>query len=131
MCYKEAWMPTFTMRLPDEDYEALQAMSLLTGRSMADLVRDAVSDSLTDFASSSELYQSFKEELRARELAMETLKQRLPADQREALEKAEDSVNAAPDDTAGDRDRQATTAEAAPPTLTASRAERPASPARR
>jgi predicted DNA-binding protein len=79
-------MPTFTMRLPDEDYEALQAMSLLTGRSMADLVRDAVSDSLTYFASSSELYQSFNEELRAREQAMETLKQRLPADQRDAAD---------------------------------------------
>jgi predicted DNA-binding protein len=85
-------MPTFTMRLPEEDYEALQAMSLLTGRSMADLVRDAVSDSLTDFASSSELYQSFKEELRARELAMETLRQRLPADQRDV-----DGDSAAPE----------------------------------
>jgi hypothetical protein len=76
-------MPTFTMRLTDEDYEALQAMALLTGRSMADLVRDAVSGSLTYFASSSELYRSFKDELRARELAMETLKQRLPAGQRD------------------------------------------------
>ncbi len=83
-------MPTFTMRLPDEDYEALQAMSLLTGRSMADLVRDAVSESLTGFASSSELYQSFKEELRARELAMETLRQRLPADERETAGSAPD-----------------------------------------
>jgi len=78
-------MPTFTMRLPDEDYEALQAMSLLTGRSMADLVRDAVSVSLTYFASSSELDQSFKEELRARELAMETLRQRL-SDQRDVAD---------------------------------------------
>jgi hypothetical protein len=77
-------MPTFTMRLPDEDYEALQAMSLLTGRSMAELVRDAVSDSLTRFASSGELDQSFKEELRVRELALETLKQRLPDEQRDA-----------------------------------------------
>jgi hypothetical protein len=80
------------MRLPDEDYEALQAMSLLTGRSMADLVRDAVSESLTYFASSSELYQSFKEELRARELAMETLKQRLPANQRDTLEEVEEDA---------------------------------------
>ena len=85
-------MPTtFTMRLPDEDYEALQAMSLLTGRSMADLVRDAVSDSLTYFASSSELHESFQEELRAREQAMETLKQRLPADQRDAADAAADT----------------------------------------
>ncbi len=84
-------MPTFTMRLPDEDYAALQAMSLLTGRSMADLVRDAVSESLTDFASSSELDQSFREELRAREQAMETLKQRLPADQRDAIDDLADA----------------------------------------
>jgi hypothetical protein len=124
-------MPTFTMRLPDEDYEALQAMSLLTGRSMADLVRDAVSDSLTGFASSSELYQSFKEELRARELAMETLKQRLPAHQREALEDAEEAANAlADEDAADDRDRPDATTEAGQPVL-ATRAERPASPARR
>ena len=84
-------MPTFTMRLPEEDYEALQAMALLTGRSMAELVRDAVSDSLTRFASSGELTQSFKEELRARELALETLKQRLPAELRDAPEDPGDS----------------------------------------
>jgi len=83
-------MPTFTMRLPDEDYEALQAMALLTGRSMADLVRDAVSESLTYFASSSELDQRFKEELRARELALETLKQRLSADRRDAEDQPAD-----------------------------------------
>jgi len=83
-------MPTFTMRLPDEDYEALQAMSLLTGRSMADLVRDAVAESLTYFASSSELDQSFKDELRARELAMETLRQRLSPDQRGAADDSPD-----------------------------------------
>jgi hypothetical protein len=84
-------MPTFTMRLPEEDYEALQAMALLTGRSMAELVRDAVSDSLTRFASSGELTQSFKEELRARELALETLRQRLPAELRDAPEDPGDS----------------------------------------
>ena len=82
-------MPTFTMRLPDEDYDALQAMSLLTGRSMAELVRDAVADSLTRFAASSELYQSFKEELRAREEALEMLKQRLPAELRDVAEDPE------------------------------------------
>ena len=84
-------MPTFTMRLPAEDYEALQAMSLLTGRSMAELVRDAVSDSLTRFASSGELDQSFKEELRVRESALETLKQRLPTDQRDAADDSQDA----------------------------------------
>lgn len=101
-------MSTFTMRLPDEDYEALQAMSLLTGRSMADLVRDAVSDSLTYFASSSELHQSFKEELRAREQAMETLKQRLPADQRDAADdRADDAAETPPPPAAARKERTA------------------------
>jgi hypothetical protein len=106
------------MRLPDEDYEALQAMSLLTGRSMADLVRDAVADSLTYFASSNELYQSFKEELRARELAMETLKQRLPADQRGAL------------DAPGDEAAEAAAGTGRRPSASARR-EQAASPSRR
>jgi len=66
-------MPTFTMRLPDEDYEALQAMSLLTGRSMAELVRDAVANSITDFAASSELERRYAEELEARQNAMQKL----------------------------------------------------------
>src|SRR5579859_1176764 len=92
MPYEEATrMPTFTMRLPDEDYQALQAMSLLTGRSMADLVRDAVSESLTYFASSGELDQSFKEELRVRELAVETLRHRLSTEPRGAADDAQDA----------------------------------------
>jgi len=70
------------MRLPDEDYEALQAMALLTGRSMAELVRDAVADSLTKFASSGDLHERYEEERRAREQAVEVLRQRLPAGQR-------------------------------------------------
>src|SRR5580698_10725377 len=69
-------MPTFTMRLPDEDYEDLQAMALLTGQSMAELVRDAVSASLTNFASN-KLDQRYTEELKARNLAFEKLKKRL------------------------------------------------------
>jgi predicted DNA-binding protein len=84
-------MPTFTMRLPEEDYEALQAMALLTGRSMAELVRDAVSDSLTRFADSDELAQRVEEEVRQRELALETLRQRLPAKLRDASEDPGDS----------------------------------------
>jgi predicted DNA-binding protein len=78
-------MPTFTMRLPDEDYEDLQAMALLTGRSMADLVRDAVAASLTEFASPSNLDQRYEEELRARDQAFERLKQRQATGRREAV----------------------------------------------
>lgn len=89
-------MPTFTMRLPEEDYEALQAMALLTGRSMADLARDAVSESLTSFVSSGELEQLFKQELRVRESAMETLRQRLGTEERDAAnDPLDSSVSAA------------------------------------
>jgi hypothetical protein len=79
-------MPTFTMRLPAEDYEDLQAMSLLTGRSMAELVRDAVSATLADFASPSNLDQRYEEELRARDLAFARLKHRQAAGRREAAD---------------------------------------------
>jgi hypothetical protein len=72
-------MPTFTMRLPDRDYEALQAMALLTGRSMAELVRDAVADSLTNFAKSDDLHERYEAERRAREHARDLLRQRLEA----------------------------------------------------
>jgi hypothetical protein len=84
-------MPTFTMRLPEEDYEDLQAMALLTGRSMAELVRDAVAASLTDFASPDNLDQRYEEELRARDLAFARLKQRQAAGRQEA---ADDSAAA-------------------------------------
>jgi|HubBroStandDraft_1064217.scaffolds.fasta_scaffold02393_3 predicted DNA-binding protein len=82
-------MPTFTMRLPDEDYEDLQAMALLTGQSMAELVRDAVSASLTNFASN-KLDQRYTEELKARNLAFEKLKKRLKAGRREAADNSPD-----------------------------------------
>lgn len=72
-------MPTFTMRLPDQDYEALQAMALLTGRSMAELVRDAVADSLTNFAQSDDLLKQYEAERLAREHARDLLRQRLEA----------------------------------------------------
>jgi predicted DNA-binding protein len=66
-------MPTFTMRIPDPDYEALQAMSLLTGRPMAELVRDAVSEAITEFAGSAELESRYRAEVKAREDAVERL----------------------------------------------------------
>jgi predicted DNA-binding protein len=81
-------MPTFTMRLPENDYEALQAMSLLTGRPMAELVRDAVAASITDFASSADLESRYQAELRARESALEKLKQRLTPEQQAVAEEA-------------------------------------------
>jgi hypothetical protein len=47
-------MPTFTVRLPDNDYAALNAVSVLTGTAMAELVRRAVIGLVTEFASSGE-----------------------------------------------------------------------------
>lgn len=90
-------MPTFTMRLPDEDYEDLQAIALLTGRSMAELVRDAVSATISDFASPDNLDQRYEEELRARDLAFARLKQRQAAGRREM----DDEAIAAPEGRAG------------------------------
>jgi predicted DNA-binding protein len=87
-------MPTFTMRLPDEDYEALQAMALLTGRPMAELVRDAVADSLTKFASSKDLREHYEQELRVREQAVELLRQRLLAGKRNDTNDATVAVGA-------------------------------------
>jgi hypothetical protein len=76
-------MPTFTMRLPDADYEALQAMSLLTGRAMAELVRDAVANSIKDFAGSGELERRYAEELEARQNALQKLTELRAAKERE------------------------------------------------
>jgi hypothetical protein len=45
-------MSTFSLRLADDDYEALQAMALLTGRSMSALVRAAVAETLVRFVHS-------------------------------------------------------------------------------
>ncbi len=43
-------MANFTMRMPQDEYDALEAMSLLTGRSMAVLCREAIDETLTEFA---------------------------------------------------------------------------------
>lgn len=83
-------MPTFTMRLPDADYEALQAMSLLTGRSMAELVRDAVAGSIMDFAASSELERHYAEELEARQNALQKLTELRTARERETSDTSTD-----------------------------------------
>jgi uncharacterized protein (DUF1778 family) len=45
-------MPTFTMRIPSEDYEALQAISLLEECSMSDFAREAVVAAVKSYISS-------------------------------------------------------------------------------
>lgn len=83
------------MRLPDEDYEALQAMALLTGRPMAELVREAVTSSIEEFASSSELELQFAAELKAREVALQKLSERGRPHQQEDADAPADDPEAA------------------------------------
>lgn len=64
----------FTIRLPSEDYEALQAMSFLTGRSMSELTRSAIQASVSRFAASGEVERLYGEAVQAREQAMDKLR---------------------------------------------------------
>jgi predicted DNA-binding protein len=43
-------MSTFSLRMAEDDYEALQAMALLTGQPMAALVRAAIDETVRRFA---------------------------------------------------------------------------------
>jgi predicted DNA-binding protein len=43
-------MSTFSLRLANDDYEALQAVALLTGRPMAAIVRAAIGETVGEFA---------------------------------------------------------------------------------
>lgn len=64
-------MPMLSLRLPDDDYEALQAVSLITGRSVSELVREAVASSLRDFAASGEMERRYEEAIRDRKQALD------------------------------------------------------------
>jgi hypothetical protein len=63
---------TYTLRLPTDYYQALQGMSLITGKSIPELIRDAIGKSLRAFASSPD-YKSFKEDTRERDWAVREL----------------------------------------------------------
>jgi len=43
-------MSTFSLRLAEDDYEALQAVALLTGKTMAAIVRAAIGETVERFA---------------------------------------------------------------------------------
>lgn len=43
-------MSVFSLRLTDDDYEALQAVALLTGQPMAAIVRAAIGETVQKFA---------------------------------------------------------------------------------
>ena len=67
------------MRLPEEDYEALQAMSLLTGKKMAELVRDAIVDKVTEFARLGDMQDRLEAEAQLRKAAAAKLQERAAA----------------------------------------------------
>jgi predicted DNA-binding protein len=60
---------TFTMRLPDSDYEALQAMALLLGKSMSEIVRAAIAESVNAFATSEDVRARLEEDIERRRQA--------------------------------------------------------------
>jgi predicted DNA-binding protein len=67
-------VPTFTMRLTDDEHEALSALALLTQRTMADLVREAAMEKISIYAASDEAQQRFEDEQRRREAALAKLR---------------------------------------------------------
>jgi predicted transcriptional regulator len=62
-------MTTFTLRLPEADYEALQAMALLLGKSMSELARDAIADKVDRFAQSKDARERLEEDIERRRQA--------------------------------------------------------------
>ncbi len=66
-------MPVFTLRLPDEDYEALQAMALIEGRSMAELARESIISTTRNYAQSQRLDERVKAEQKKWEAAVSVL----------------------------------------------------------
>lgn len=69
-------MSMFSLRMDDQDYRDLRAMSLVTGRSMAELVRTAIEDALKNFGLMVHRDQTVLDELRRRQQAVEILEQR-------------------------------------------------------
>lgn len=72
-------MATLTIRMADDDYEALQALALITGQSMAAIVRAAIGESITRASASGTLEQLMPDELKRREHAIEMLRMRRAA----------------------------------------------------
>lgn len=71
-------MLSFSLRIDDADYEALQAMALLTGMPMAELVRGAIAEKLRTFVLAS-AQAALKEELARRRTAVALLEERARA----------------------------------------------------
>ena len=67
-------MPTFTMRMADEEHERLAAVVLQTNRTMAEVAREAIVQCVEAFAHSAEAQQRFEAEQRKRDEALELLR---------------------------------------------------------
>lgn len=68
-------MPTFTMRMPDKDYKILQAMALLSNRSMAELVREAIIEKVRRFVDESDdIERQIDDDARERKAALRVVK---------------------------------------------------------
>lgn len=68
-------VPTFTMRMPEKDYEALQAMALLTGKTMAELVREAIVEKVARFAESDDADRQIEDEAARRKHALSVIRE--------------------------------------------------------
>jgi hypothetical protein len=62
--------------MDDHDYEALRAMALLTGSSMAELVRAAIEETVRRFGQTARQDVGLADQLRQRQKAMALLEQR-------------------------------------------------------
>jgi predicted DNA-binding protein len=69
-------MSTLSLRLADDDYEALRAIALLTGRPVAALARAAIRESVERFAQSAERGLVQADDLARRRRALALLKER-------------------------------------------------------
>lgn len=72
-------MSTFSLRLADDDYEALQAVALLTGQHMAAIVRAAIGETVERFALKARHELVQPDELARRRHALALLEERATA----------------------------------------------------
>jgi predicted transcriptional regulator len=62
-------MPTFTMRMSDDEHRLVQAVALLSHRSMAEVVREALDQYVRDFANTDPGQRRYEQEQRKRDEA--------------------------------------------------------------
>jgi predicted DNA-binding protein len=64
------------MRMPEKDYDILQAMSLLTNKSMAELVREAIIEKVNRFVES-DVERQIEEDVNKRQAALRLMRENL------------------------------------------------------